>query len=686
MLGSTSIAFRSIPNEKCQSEVIEYLDNLSNFKLWAVQRIGRVEFRGSEPAFAWRESGKPFRKITSSSPEREIRTSISPSSAVELNTTGALANYATEAVVRPRPHFSESGRRRNVETLDVHSDRQPQSPRRNWIMFDATSKFPVGVLQGAAYNLGNFDECLDVDNGANITGRYCLARIEFDSLKRRASDAGTAWEKLRVSGDSRKAGASNDRMKMRRNVFYHGVCFPSSCGATDVEYWLNTVLTTFQSSTQTKFRVEVSESMCQKKDEVSETLNVSQVVWEGYHQEKFYLKTYKRQPRYSGVGHDWLILRFKLLYDPRVQRETTCKRSFSLLRNWRQLTKQVDHNGDRFIACIDGLRVYTLIIIIIGHRGEAITSGPLINGNAVEQYYEEIGGAMIMNGHLVVDTFFTIGGFVLGWNILHALQKNKTISLFILYINRYIRLTPAYMTVVAFEAWFLYNLSSGPLWKYKAGRERDNCLNNWWTNALHINNYVQAEFPCIDLAWFIACDVQMFLCAPLFMILLVNKRRLGVAMLSLAIVASVVLPFTLTYVYNLDPTIIADPSPLVAVAIIAMGYEFYQPSLHLGRFGNAFYSGMHRTTFGACISFIIVACATGNGGIVARILEWKMLRPFSRLSYSVFLVHTVVQMVHYAAIRSPEYMNNTSLFDAQNLKALTYRRGRLMKETYVRPS
>nr|CAD7597871.1 unnamed protein product [Timema genevievae] len=31
----------------------------------------------------------------------EIRTSISPSSAVELNTTGALANYATEAGLKP---------------------------------------------------------------------------------------------------------------------------------------------------------------------------------------------------------------------------------------------------------------------------------------------------------------------------------------------------------------------------------------------------------------------------------------------------------------------------------------------------------------------------------------------------------------------------------------------------------
>nr|CAD7460834.1 unnamed protein product [Timema tahoe] len=55
-----------------------------------------VEFRESEPAFAWRESGKPFRKKNSVHPT-DIRTSIFPSSAVELNTTSALANYAIEA-------------------------------------------------------------------------------------------------------------------------------------------------------------------------------------------------------------------------------------------------------------------------------------------------------------------------------------------------------------------------------------------------------------------------------------------------------------------------------------------------------------------------------------------------------------------------------------------------------------
>ncbi|CAG2057101.1 unnamed protein product [Timema podura] len=53
----------------------------------------------SEPAFAWRESGKSFRKNHPAVHPTEIRTSISPSLVVWLNTTGALANYATEAEI-----------------------------------------------------------------------------------------------------------------------------------------------------------------------------------------------------------------------------------------------------------------------------------------------------------------------------------------------------------------------------------------------------------------------------------------------------------------------------------------------------------------------------------------------------------------------------------------------------------
>nr|CAD7257652.1 unnamed protein product [Timema shepardi] len=63
-------------------------------------KIPLKERRGSKPAFAWRESGKPFRKNHPPVHPTEIRALISPSSGVELNTTSALANYATEAGVK----------------------------------------------------------------------------------------------------------------------------------------------------------------------------------------------------------------------------------------------------------------------------------------------------------------------------------------------------------------------------------------------------------------------------------------------------------------------------------------------------------------------------------------------------------------------------------------------------------
>nr|CAD7589167.1 unnamed protein product [Timema genevievae] len=47
--------------------------------------------------------------VTEAVHSTEIRTSVSPSSAVELNTTSALANYATEAGKRPPGRYRTDG-------------------------------------------------------------------------------------------------------------------------------------------------------------------------------------------------------------------------------------------------------------------------------------------------------------------------------------------------------------------------------------------------------------------------------------------------------------------------------------------------------------------------------------------------------------------------------------------------
>lgn len=53
-------------------------------------------------------------------------------------------------------------------------------------MFDASAKYPVGLLSGNGYELGSFDECLSVDvdlgegSGGQLKGQYCLVDIYFN--------------------------------------------------------------------------------------------------------------------------------------------------------------------------------------------------------------------------------------------------------------------------------------------------------------------------------------------------------------------------------------------------------------------------------------------------------------------------------------------------------------------------
>nr|CAD7403925.1 unnamed protein product [Timema poppensis] len=64
--------------------------------------IGKGEYRGREPTFAWRESGNPFKKTTPSSPELYSNLNLPLFGSLSQHETSALANYATEVnIVSP---------------------------------------------------------------------------------------------------------------------------------------------------------------------------------------------------------------------------------------------------------------------------------------------------------------------------------------------------------------------------------------------------------------------------------------------------------------------------------------------------------------------------------------------------------------------------------------------------------
>lgn len=47
-------------------------------------------------------------------------------------------------------------------------------------VYDASSKFPTGILAGSSFDFGNFDECLGtVTAGLDFEPQYCIINIRF---------------------------------------------------------------------------------------------------------------------------------------------------------------------------------------------------------------------------------------------------------------------------------------------------------------------------------------------------------------------------------------------------------------------------------------------------------------------------------------------------------------------------
>nr|CAD7256519.1 unnamed protein product [Timema shepardi] len=101
--------FQNEESDECYNSEESDVDELNNSDHDS-ERIGKGELEEVNPHLRGGESGKPFRKNRPPVHPTEIRTSISPSSAVELNTTSALANYVTEAVkTNISKHVSREG-------------------------------------------------------------------------------------------------------------------------------------------------------------------------------------------------------------------------------------------------------------------------------------------------------------------------------------------------------------------------------------------------------------------------------------------------------------------------------------------------------------------------------------------------------------------------------------------------
>ncbi|XP_049865219.1 nose resistant to fluoxetine protein 6-like [Pectinophora gossypiella] len=544
-------------------------------------------------------------------------------------------------------------------------------------MFDASAKSPQGLLFGSSYHLGNFDECIGIDSGdggVTVEGQYCLATIKW----RQGEEA----KKIRTG---------------RGESLRWAVCVPSACDAKSVAGFVGDVLANTVGNT-TATGVVITEKDCYTKRPLTvSNLDVGYLSLILFFVVILFLSTVyeaymlKWGSQKSSVAHDLIV-------------------SFSIINNVKKIlsTKQNNALG---LECVTGIKSLAMIFIIAGHACLFIGSGPVMDADAWDRLVRDPTSAFMLSNALLVDTFLFLSAFLFCRLLLIELDKRRgRLNILPILVFRYIRITPAYVVVILFYMTWLPKIGEGPLWEDRMTLEQERCQASWWANILYINNYVNVDKLCMFQSWYLSVDTQLFYIAPIFIYSLWRWRKVGPTFLAIGTIISLAIPAIITFRDRLDATLLFYAKECTDISTnfyfkeayikthmkmtpyfmgMLTGYilhriqtENYQLSKLLKIFGwmtsivlgtvttfsvslfyqewyqyssieAAAYISLHKLAWGIANGWLIIACATGNGGIFHMLLTWKFLVPISRLTYCAYLVNGIVELYYVGQLRHP---------------------------------
>lgn len=94
------------------------------------------------------------------------------------------------------------------------------------------------------------------------------------------------------------------------------------------------------------------------------------------------------------------------------------------------------------------------------------------------------------------------------------------------------------------------------------------------------------------------------------------------------------------------------------LAVIFGFYPMNQLDAIVSDLQNSFYESFSRVSWAIAVGWIIFACVQGYGGPINWFLSLPQWQPLCRLSYCVYLLHTLIQVKQTATIRSAIFFSD----------------------------
>ncbi|KAK9498898.1 hypothetical protein O3M35_003448 [Rhynocoris fuscipes] len=402
----------------------------------------------------------------------------------------------------------------------------------------------------------------------------------------------------------------------------------------------------------------------------------------------------------NSVNSEEIVNRFNLLWKEILL-------SFSLKKNIVTICEK--SVGEDTIPTIHGLRSLSMAWVILGHT--CIIAFKYSDNMAYRSLVErQVAFQTINNGAYSVDTFFFISGLLVSFLYFRTTSKHDMSKLtkatgftssFLEFMGligyRFARLTAPYFFVLGCVQvsmkWFHYNsVFETPTSDYV------NCPKYWWRNVLYINTLFPVEDMCMLWSWYLADDTQFYVLGAFLLILSIKHFKIAVSLMSVFLISSwgttAMIAYSNNHVPNEDdPLALFDkiydkPWTRLGPYIVGMsvGWILFKTDCKIkmnkitltlgwllssglllflvyGLYGSklspvfaAAYSSLSHTAWAIGLAWIVIACSTGYGGYVTKILSSSLLYPFSRVTYCAYLVHPIVIRIFTMKMETPVHL------------------------------
>ena len=622
-----------------------------------------------------------------------------------------------------------------VQRLSTLQATKPQLMARYW---DSWGKPSDGILTGHTTFLGYYDECINLKNTDLGDMKYCIYPMVMDTnivQKPRESDNGVCH-------------SSNCPMPVNTSSVLNvkvGVCYPSACSANEFAVVLSkmniTSVTTmlsdpFSDTTNTLTiklnSIEDSPSFCPVTDVeydagtivvialcvilvglvmvgtiidiVVKILSSNAITYAG---------SSKSENTVCSINHFKDINKENLSEPTKItiNNSRTIKSfilSFSL---YTTVPNLLTRQSPSALKALGGIKIICNLIIITFHVQQFTV--PLFPYTLQNSYLQQLSSKLIfqpiINADFAVETFFVISGTLSAYLAFKDIERHKRFRVAYFYLNRFFRLSPLlYLyTLIAYK--LSARFGQGPAW---FPFDAHVCKDNWQYVLLYLGNtgliHSDLMWTCMGMTWHVATDMQMFIFSPIFIILLYRVQYVGLAAVTITMIAAtatvgylsavngywaammynpraaqqatslyskpfyrarsyltgLLLGYILYKKYNIGTLPIGNYSKwliyallwtigvVLCLATMFWTYGEYSFAYHFSNMENVMFLMFSGLTWSIGIAIIIYICNTGYGGVVNSFLSWPGWEPLVKLNYGINLNHMMVLLYVVGTLQS----------------------------------